>query len=93
VIEFAQLVVPTAQERAAREAAFEELHAGIALEMGRDACPVVFGSGASGLALHTSDIDVSVTGETEQQTGVGLVFAACLTWSGFAERGKRSAVG
>jgi hypothetical protein len=66
VLEFSRLVAPTPEERAAREAVFSEIAAAAPVMVGwRTARALLFGSAASGLSLHSSDIDIVLTGESE----------------------------
>jgi DNA polymerase sigma len=63
VAEFAVAVAPTEQEQRVRDRATDALQREIPRELGhRDAAVLVFGSGASGLAVHCSDIDIVVAG-------------------------------
>lgn len=66
-LSFTQQALPTQQEQEQRQAAFSELEGVARAALGswnRDGFEVMlFGSGRAGLALHSSDLDVMITGE------------------------------
>lgn len=72
VADYAAAVAPTPQEQRVRDDVFATLAAAIPRELRLPRARVLlFGSGASGLALHCSDIDVVVAGAQPGSCGGG----------------------
>jgi DNA polymerase sigma len=76
---FVECVVPNAQEQQHRDAcmaAFTRVAADSLPEYARAMQVALFGSGAAGLALHSSDLDVVLIGKQ-----IGACIYACRTGS------------
>jgi predicted nucleotidyltransferase len=66
VMQFAQEAAPSEIEEAARKTQLSILEGAVHAAVGRGVKVMLFGSARAGLALHSSDLDVMITGACER---------------------------